>query len=438
MYAGGQSLWVSTNVKGATPSWSNAIGASLPTTTYISAVTVAQGNANEIWVGYDDGTLYRQTGTVAAPVWTQMGGSSLPTGRMVLSVYVAPNPTSNSETAYVTFGGYSADNVWEGSYNGSAWTWTDLTPASSGFPQVPVYSLAVNPAQSNWLYAGTDVGVFTSMNGGASWATTNDGPANVRVDQLFWFNSAPTSLQLVAATHGRGMFETTVALSSNPAPTTSGLSPTSATAGGATFTLTVNGTNFVNGGSTVQWGGAGLATTFVSATQLTAQVPATDIASAGTPSVTVVNAAPGGGTSGSQTFTVSSPVPTTSSLSPTSATAGGATFTLTVNGTNFVNGGSTVQWGGVGLATTFVSATQLTAQVPATDIASAGTPSVTVVNAAPGGGTSGSQTFTINAPSSGGGGGGGCALGPSGKVDPLFLAMVLVSIIALAMRRRQP
>src|SRR5690349_16203184 len=82
---------------------------------------------------------------------------------------------------------------------------------------------------------------------------------------------------------------------------------------------------------------------------------------------------------------------TTTSLSPTSATAGAAGFSLTVNGTNFISS-SVVQWNGVTLTTSYVSATQLTATVPAANVASQGTATVTVVNPPPGGGTSNGQT----------------------------------------------
>lgn len=184
----------------------------------------------------------------------------------------------------------------------------------------------------------------------------------------------------------------------NPAPTVSSISPSSAPAGGAGFTLTATGTNFING-SVINWNGAALATTFVSATQLTATVPAANIATAGTANVTVVTAAPGGGTSAATAFTITvatNPVPVLSSLSPSSATAGGTSFTLTANGTNFINS-SVINWNGIALTTTFVSATQLTATVPATNIATAGTASITVVTPTPGGGTSTAATFTINA-----------------------------------------
>src|SRR5438552_4215596 len=181
----------------------------------------------------------------------------------------------------------------------------------------------------------------------------------------------------------------------NPVPTITSISPTSAPAGGPQFTLTVNGTNFVSA-SVVYWNGTALTTTCVNATQLTATVPAALIANAGRASVTVVNPAPGGATSNAVLFTINNPVPTTTAINPTCATAGDPQFTLTVTGTNFVST-STVRWGGPSLTTTFVSSTQLTATVPAPLIATAGTASITVVNPTPGGGTSNAQTFTIRA-----------------------------------------
>jgi hypothetical protein len=75
-------------------------------------------------------------------------------------------------------------------------------------------------------------------------------------------------------------------------------------------------------------------------------------------------------------------------------TAGGPAFTLTVTGTGFV-AGSVVQWDGADRATSFVSTTQLTTTIPAGDIASAGTVSITVFSPTPGGGVSSPETFTI-------------------------------------------
>jgi hypothetical protein len=147
----------------------------------------------------------------------------------------------------------------------------------------------------------------------------------------------------------------------------------------------------------VQWNGNQRATTFGSGTQLTAQITAADIATAGTASVTVFNPAPGGGTSSPQTFTITAPnpSPTLTSLSPNTALAGSAAFTLVVTGTNFIDS-SVVRWNGNDRPTTFASATELHAQIAASDIATQGTVTVTVFTPAPGGGTSNSATFTVS------------------------------------------
>jgi hypothetical protein len=200
-------------------------------------------------------------------------------------------------------------------------------------------------------------------------------------------------------TPGGGTSSATNFAVNNPTPTITSLSPTGATAGGAAFTLTVNGTGFV-AASSVSFNGTTATTTFVSSTQLTAAITAAEIATAGTYPVIVTNPTPGGGASAAVNFNVSAannPVPTLTSISPTSATAGGAAFTLTATGTNFVSS-SVVNFNGAAKTTTFVSATQITAAITAADIAAGGTVNVTVTNPAPGGGTTSAQTFTINNP----------------------------------------
>ena len=92
------------------------------------------------------------------------------------------------------------------------------------------------------------------------------------------------------------------------------------TTGGPAFTLTVTGSNFVSG-SKVRWNGSDRVTTFVSATQLRANVLAADVATAGTVPVTVFN--PDGSISNAMTFEIRSPQPTITSSAPSWGTAGG-------------------------------------------------------------------------------------------------------------------
>ena len=157
-------------------------------------------------------------------------------------------------------------------------------------------------------------------------------------------------------------------------------SPPSVPAGGGSFMLTVNGSNFTSN-DFVLWNGNLRTTSMVSSTQLVAQIANTDIATCGSGGVSVLDPV-SGAASPSIAYNITGsciPVPTIASLSPPSATAGGPDFTLTVNGTFFLSGAA-VELNGSQLATTYGSAALLTATVPSSAIATAGNMSVTVAN----------------------------------------------------------
>jgi hypothetical protein len=107
---------------------------------------------------------------------------------------------------------------------------------------------------------------------------------------------------------------------------------------------------------------------------------------------------------------------------PAAAAPGAAGFTLTVNGSGFV-ASSVVQWNGTPRATTFVSATQLTATILATDLVNAGTAVVTVVSPAPGGGTSNAMFFQVGQKTSSVAYfSTGVPTGPNANLEKLFVA----------------
>jgi alpha-D-ribose 1-methylphosphonate 5-triphosphate synthase subunit PhnH len=207
--------------------------------------------------------------------------------------------------------------------------------------------------------------------------------------------SIPSDHQVTIG-HKPILLEGTTVTVNNPILALTSLNPSSKTAGDAGFTLTVNGSGFVNG-AIVSWNGSGRARAFVNSTTMTAAISASDIANAGTANVTVTNPAPGETTvysgckcttSNYLTFTINQATPAAhnpvlTSLTPSSKTAGNAGFTLTVNGSGFVNG-AIVSWNGSGRARAFVNSTTMTAAISASDIANAGTAKVTVTNPAPG------------------------------------------------------
>jgi hypothetical protein len=193
---------------------------------------------------------------------------------------------------------------------------------------------------------------------------------------------------------------TVLPLDDNPIPAIRSIDPKGAEAGDPAFTLLVNGWDFI-ADSVVQWNGADRGTTFVSSAQLVASIPATDIAAPGSAGVTVFNPGPGGGTSNAVMFSIAppgdNPVPSISSLSPASTYATGAFgggLIMTVNGANFIPD-STVYWNGTPRITDYVNTSQLRVTLTAGDTAFAGDFAVTVVNPAPGGGTSNIAIFQV-------------------------------------------
>jgi hypothetical protein len=175
-------------------------------------------------------------------------------------------------------------------------------------------------------------------------------------------------------------------------PPITSLLPSSADAGDPGFILSVVGDDFVDG-AVVMWGGSDRPTTYISGSEVQAEIGAADLATGKTVSVTVRN--PDGGISNALTFTIDNPLPVLASISPTSVTGGGAGFTLTLSGSGFVSN-SVVRWGGGDRTTTYISATELQAAILSADIAVGGEAQVTVFNPAPAGGASTAAVLTVS------------------------------------------
>jgi len=312
-------------------------------------------------------------------------------GSNTIITRLGPGGAAIAATATTTSGGTSAGSTFTIGTANPAPTLTSLSPASVA-PASPQFTLTVTG--SNFVS-----GAAINWNGTALPTTNfvNASELTALVPSSDVAAAANASVTVTNPAPGGGTSATALSFTvggTNPVPTISSLSPDDVDAGAA-FALTVNGGNFVPA-SVVNWNGTALTTTYVSASELTAAVPVADVGAAGTANVTVTNPSPGGGTSAAATFTIGTqnPAPTISSLSPASISPGSANFTLTVNGNNFVSGaGLAVDWNGSALTTAYVSASEITAAVPASDVSSAATVNVTVTN--PGGATSAAATFTI-------------------------------------------
>lgn len=127
--------------------------------------------------------------------------------------------------------------------------------------------------------------------------------------------------------------------SKNMVPVLNAISPSSTTAGGASLTLTVTGSNFTSG-SVVRWNGSSLTTTVVNSTQLQAVVGSSLVADAGAARITVFTSGRWGGTSNSLTLTIN-PAPAAAPPPPPPPPPSPDPLTITTSSVPAGNAGST-------------------------------------------------------------------------------------------------
>lgn len=180
-------------------------------------------------------------------------------------------------------------------------------------------------------------------------------------------------------------------------PVIASITPASAAVNSKPPMITINGSNFA-AGDVVSWNGQyrGGTSTFQSQSAMTIQPATTDLAQEGFASIAV-------GNSGllqmspSVNFAVTganAPMPAAHSLAPSSAAAGSQDLQVMVKGSGFVPS-SVAMWNSAPVATAYVSGSEVIALIPASDLAAQGSGTISVMNPAPGGGTSGTSTFTI-------------------------------------------
>lgn len=199
LIAGGRSIWISED-RGS--NWSELEG---PLINFVlcSAVEVAPTGSQTIWVGYETGEI-RKTEN-GGDNWMTVAHEfdSLP-DTLVTDIEISHH---DPQTVMVTFGGYLPDRVWRTTNAGVSWQ--PVTGSGDGsLPEVQMNCVTYHPSNPDWLYLGSDVGLFASDDGGQSWNVTprynsSEGPVYTEVSDLIWHSGST----LVAVTHGRGMYQ---------------------------------------------------------------------------------------------------------------------------------------------------------------------------------------------------------------------------------------
>lgn len=181
-------------------------GESISFISAISAHPVLDETTNppgeRVWIGTGDGLVQRtdNAGALAVATFTNVTRAPLP-NRFVTDIALTPD---DRQRALVVYSGFNANTPGSPGHVfltlDSGTTWSDI---SGNLPDIPVTSAVVDPLLANTYYIGTDLGVFSTSNGGVTWERMANGMPRVAVMMLRYF--AP-SRSLIAATHGRGVF----------------------------------------------------------------------------------------------------------------------------------------------------------------------------------------------------------------------------------------
>ncbi len=121
---------------------------------------------------------------------------------------IATHPL-DEKTAYVLFSFADFGKIFRTTDLGQ--TWVDISgfnggkSSSTGFPDVAVYSLLVLPHEPQTIWAGTEIGVFESIDNGATWHILEGNFPATAVWELKAVDD-----QVIAATHGRGIWTVTL------------------------------------------------------------------------------------------------------------------------------------------------------------------------------------------------------------------------------------
>jgi hypothetical protein len=203
LYAGGRSLW-RTSDQG--DNWV-AMSAPLPSSVgSIAAAAVSPTDENKVLFATSQGHILRTASPLEADNTTEWEFSRPRPG-------YAPGLTFDpvdANTVYVTYSQFNTapgqSHIYRSRDGGATWEGID-GQGDTGIPDIPVFSVIVDPNDRNRLYAGTDLGVFSSGDGGANWSRDVNPFAAVPTEVLALDRSAGATF-LYAFTFGRGVWRT--------------------------------------------------------------------------------------------------------------------------------------------------------------------------------------------------------------------------------------
>jgi len=159
----------------------------------IKALGINRNNPAVLLAGTTDGRVWRTTN--GANDWVDIS-AGLPS-RSINDVAADPYDT---DRAFAVVGGFGTAHVWEWTAAGG---WT---PHDVGLPDVPINTVLMRTSQN--IFVGTDVGMFRSVDGGATFEPYMDGlPQGLVVTDLR-YSEGPDVITM--GTYGRGAWQVAV------------------------------------------------------------------------------------------------------------------------------------------------------------------------------------------------------------------------------------
>lgn len=181
-------------------------------------VTISIANPQVVWAGAVSDGIYvsKDAGLSfqATNNYTQVMGnlSGLDT-----------HPTDLA-TAYATYSFSGRPKILRTTNYGQAWEditgYSDGSVSTNGFPNVATYCVSVMPYNTDIIWAGTDIGLIETTDGGISWHLADNGLPQVSVWEIRVVDD-----EVVVATHGRGIWSVSLPELADHKPPVVTLSP---------------------------------------------------------------------------------------------------------------------------------------------------------------------------------------------------------------------
>jgi hypothetical protein len=187
VWVGGAQLWRTDN---QAFTWA---AVSTPTDGKVSAVAIDPRRSDHVIAGTESGAILRSEIATAATSFTAWQ-SSRPRDGFVSSIAFDP---SNLNIVYATYAGFGGSHVWRSLDGGTTWT-----PRDDSLPDIPVHSIAIDTTIPGRLFLGTDLGVYVSLDSGASWMVES-GLTPV-LTEFVTIAQGEYGPAIYAFTHGRG------------------------------------------------------------------------------------------------------------------------------------------------------------------------------------------------------------------------------------------